>query len=819
MDFSLTQHNQNENLLFQVSLAESLLNEYFREESLYKAINIFKEILESDVEKNSKNILNIIISKLIDIYLKSSNRTKYLINNLIFSYRNKFTTIFLNKDISDKLIAIVTCSDCLARCYSLQLISYLPGILEKRLDLLHMIFDLYISNKSLLEEKLVILNLFEIIIRNGNNENLQSLLLENFEKMINVLSCKKCGFIIFCEKCKKIKIKFLKIFRNIDIMYSKSVIVSYIENFYKIENYRISSILYCSLEKENFFNKLINKFLDSNEANDAKDSDDEHKLIILNYFEISNNLDEKFLLALLSEQSFKSIKNFTQNKLYICKRFTLTIFLSLLDDQISINNILSNKTSLEQMIKIVFLLSKIYSKNSEFLINLTNNLSEKNLKQFFNFFITFVSKNNFKLNLDNFFNGKNIGNFINLINTFKFYNNLNQFYQTLLNIFIKIFQSSLSEYDSHEENLRYIYFLDILMANIKFDQKEILKLFIEPIYLSSSNKELVGKCLKKLISKYKLELDLTSLKCLINELKPDDIIKEYRNFKEVVLLGDVEKASKYNLLIKNSVIFSDSSKDYLQRFNMILINISNFISNISKDMIEIENLFKLQIQDQIKYIELERNALLTQYSKDIVINQFNFLKSLILIKNYFSENSYNKIYDELDNFMNSHTLLLLSSENKLDTYIDLKAKCLNSSTISLFSDFIEKEINNLIKHFTRFILIINPIFDIQISTQFKKSNQVDSIFLIQSRLQIVNPMVYLRNINNIVFTVYINFVPVKEIELRISKKNWLINDIVIPYTKKKKNQLEEVTLSYSLSFIHDEFFKFTFYEHRVQLTI
>jgi hypothetical protein len=814
MELSLTQSNQNENLLFRVSVAESLLNEYYKEESLYKGINIFKEILESEVEKNSKNILNIILSKLIDIYLKSSNRTKCLINNIIFCYRNKFSTIFINKDISDKLIAIVTCSDCLARSYTLQLISYLPSILEKRLDLLHMIYDLYISNKSLLEEKLAILNLFEMIMKKGSNDNLQTLLVENFEKMMNILSCKKCDFINICRKCQQIKIKVLKIFRNIEITYTRGKIVCYLEKNYKNENFRISSILLSLLQKENYFNNLVLKFLQG--------LDDEFKLIFLEYFEISKVIDEKFLFALLREQSIQTIRNFIHENLDNCRRFTFTIILSLLDDQISINKTFNNITSLGQITKILFVIPKIYTLNSENsvqTVNVINHLSQKNLKQFFNTLITHVSKNNIKLNIDNFFNSKNIENFIDLINKFKSYNELNPFYHILLNIFVKIFQNSLQEFESCEENLRYIYFLDKLMDNLKFDKKEIFLLFSEPIFSLSPRKELVGKCFKKLANKYNIDIDLTCLNDIAKEKKDEDIITEYKNLKEAVFKNDIEKTATYFNIIKNSELLSNTTKKYLEKFNHIFFYISKLISNLKIDITEIDNLFNLQINDHIKYLEIERNSPLTQFSKDVILNQFNFIKSLIIIKSYLNQKNYNKIFDELDNFMNTSVLLLLSMENKLDTFIDIKTKCLNSSTVSQFSDYIEKEINNLLSHYTRFILIINPIFDIQISTQLTKSIQADNIFLVQSRLLIINPWVYLKNINNILLTVYLNFMPVKEIELKVSKQNYLISDMIIPYTKKKKNQLEEFTLSYSLSFIHEEFYKFTFYDYRVQQNI
>jgi hypothetical protein len=165
------------------------------------------------------------------------------------------------------------------------------------------------------------------------------------------------------------------------------------------------------------------------------------------------------------------------------------------------------------------------------------------------------------------------------------------------------------------------------------------------------------------------------------------------------------------------------------------------------------------------------------------MSYFNIIKSLVKIKECLKIKNYNSIFDILDNFINT-------------------------------------QVNCLLLYYSRYMLIINPSLDINIHSQFVKStNPQENIFQFESRIIIMNPLIYFKNLEFINLTAMVNFLPVKEIILNNIKDNYFVIDLSLPYQKKRLHQIEESTISYSFSFIYGEIYKFIFYDHRFQQNI
>lgn len=146
----------------QLSLAESLLLKYDREENMHKAMNIFSELLESKSE-----IPSIVISKLFECFVIANNRTRISLIFLMHKHKeaiekDHFLKYKMN-DLIEKVIKIITLPDTIARICSIELLIEVPFVIN--LECLHIIFDIYDKQKGNSEERGLIEDLFKEIIR------------------------------------------------------------------------------------------------------------------------------------------------------------------------------------------------------------------------------------------------------------------------------------------------------------------------------------------------------------------------------------------------------------------------------------------------------------------------------------------------------------------------------------------------------------------------------------------------------------------------------------------------------------------------------
>lgn len=209
--------NNINNIYLKISMIGSLLNEYYKDESLFKACNLIDELLDYQFENQNmdienfnddENSVNLLLPKIMECYCKCDNKTRFVLNNLLSNYKTKFGNCFVNKDIINNINAIITCSDNIARAFALELLFYLPEcLLNKRIDLLHSLFELFISKEKtnvLHEERFLILQLFENIIL--KNDYLMDLLINNYELIIKNFGDDKNN-----EDLKKIYFKLIKV--------------------------------------------------------------------------------------------------------------------------------------------------------------------------------------------------------------------------------------------------------------------------------------------------------------------------------------------------------------------------------------------------------------------------------------------------------------------------------------------------------------------------------------------------------------------------------------------------------------------------------
>lgn len=120
-----------------ISVAESNLNEFYKENSINKGIGILSEILESNLSSNAKNIISIILNKSLECYFKSDNKIKCILNFFFKKFENKFSKIFISKDITQKLYYELYNPHSLTRYYYLELIKILPNLVLNKLELIH----------------------------------------------------------------------------------------------------------------------------------------------------------------------------------------------------------------------------------------------------------------------------------------------------------------------------------------------------------------------------------------------------------------------------------------------------------------------------------------------------------------------------------------------------------------------------------------------------------------------------------------------------------------------------------------------------------
>ena len=164
-------------------------------------------------------------------------------------------------------------------------------------------------------------------------------------------------------------------------------------------------------------------------------------------------------------------------------------------------------------------------------------------------------------------------------------------------------------------------------------------------------------------------------------------------------------------------------------------------------------------------------------------------------------------------------------ENKINLFIDLKMKTLKNN-IEYHLLTVRNDIDNLLIHASKYLVVINPILNIQISDRAIKSN-IDNLYVIPCKIVITNLNTYFANTNSIYISVSLNFKPVKEVEIKTksvskddeSKVKDKVTDFSLFYTKKNPNLAEEVICTYTFTFIHEDFYKFNFYEHTTKYFI
>jgi len=131
-------------ILHAISVADSLLNEFDKENSISKGIGILSEIIESNVSNNSKNINTIIFGKCIECFSKTTNQIKCILNFFFKKYQEIFQKLFINKKTTQDLSFQVYASHSLTRFYYLELIKTLPNLILNKLELICSVFFIII---------------------------------------------------------------------------------------------------------------------------------------------------------------------------------------------------------------------------------------------------------------------------------------------------------------------------------------------------------------------------------------------------------------------------------------------------------------------------------------------------------------------------------------------------------------------------------------------------------------------------------------------------------------------------------------------------
>jgi hypothetical protein len=228
--------NDSNQIYHKISIAESNLKEYNKEDSLFKAINIIHEIFNTD----NKGFISIIFTKIMESFSMCDNKTRFIIVDIIKHYKSKLNDIFIKKEIVDIFLDLLTRSDPIARYYSLELIVMIPDLLIKRHDLIHSLLY-HLIGENLEEEKLSILNIFKKAYMEGNIDTI-SLLVDNFDIIMKVFSRNvklKYFYLLVFKECK---------FNN-NLLQQKIQI--YIYTNYKTENYIIIGFLLIILKGSN----------------------------------------------------------------------------------------------------------------------------------------------------------------------------------------------------------------------------------------------------------------------------------------------------------------------------------------------------------------------------------------------------------------------------------------------------------------------------------------------------------------------------------------------------------------------------------------
>lgn len=162
-------HNENETIMNNMSLAESLLNNCEKSENTFKAMNILCNIFSSTKDDQC---INIALNKIFECFSRVNNKTKICLIHIVRKFKDLFDkNIYVKSSIEDLIkyiIIVITTADPIARRCSLELINELPYVMN--LELLHLIFDLYTKEVFVMDdERTKIIEIFNTIIKNNLN--------------------------------------------------------------------------------------------------------------------------------------------------------------------------------------------------------------------------------------------------------------------------------------------------------------------------------------------------------------------------------------------------------------------------------------------------------------------------------------------------------------------------------------------------------------------------------------------------------------------------------------------------------------------------
>lgn len=160
-------HDSNESIMNQLSLAESMLNNCERNENIFKAMNILTEVFMNNTDAQC---INIALNKIFECFSKVNNKTRNCLIHIIRKFKNVLNNnLYIKSSIGDLIkyiIIVITSADSVARRNSLELVKELPYVMN--LELLHIIFDLYMREDFVLDdEKMAIIEIFRINIKNN----------------------------------------------------------------------------------------------------------------------------------------------------------------------------------------------------------------------------------------------------------------------------------------------------------------------------------------------------------------------------------------------------------------------------------------------------------------------------------------------------------------------------------------------------------------------------------------------------------------------------------------------------------------------------
>jgi hypothetical protein len=301
--------------------------------------------------------------------------------------------------------------------------------------------------------------------------------------------------------------------------------------------------------------------------------------------------------------------------------------------------------------------------------------------------------------------------------------------------------------------LNYIFFLDKLYAGSN-ENEEFLNLLInyfdmdtednhkiknkKKYFLNSETKLFLYKNLTKLINKHfknnpEVIKKIESIN--FNSIFELDLSFQFSQIKNYFIKDEINLAEDTINKIKNINMSNDkikSFKEYLilslsikKEIDRILKNIS-VIEDYNKNQIKLREDFTILDEMRIKFfVDFNKNnkeisdSHINNFSTDFILSTSILLINLIDLfydKNQFSENS--------KNIINSPNILIFNIEGNLNELINLQLRLeIKKEKGSLLEKNLDSGINNilsnLIKTFSKYILILPSPLDIKIKNELK----------------------------------------------------------------------------------------------------